>query len=275
MKNCPYCNASLPEETSFCVYCMRELAEKTAPPPLRRKKRLWLPTLILALGLSAACIVGVLLLGHKNEAPDAIGEADAAHVALYADEETFRIKGEQTAEAMPYCGAPVWRPAEMTKAEETEGWVVYECPGVFASCDPRIAFKKDGTDVLVILDDLALTEQAAAEKLLENLGAFICDKGFFDLYGYIDSIRPDGTPGSGWEQFDSHYSLPEALGAGSDPCQDVQDASPSYPGIYRSVRVEAWDEECRFFYAERTRSVNGENRLDFWFYFTFGDWYLP
>ena len=182
MKKCPFCGADLPEEAAFCVYCMRSLTEKKAPTLARKgNKRLWIiPAAVLVAGILCGVILGLKAKQHPETDPRA---------EIYVDAAEFAAKGKIASEGLPYQGKAVWRPEEMEKISENALWECYRCPGVFENTDPVVCFKKDGTDVLVILNDLDLTEQTAARKVLENLSVFICRKGYFDLAGYLDSIR--------------------------------------------------------------------------------------
>lgn len=71
MKECPYCHAAIPEDASFCLYCMRELAPRTKAEPVvpaRRSLRV-LPVVLIALILTFAALLVILIIKiNKKEA---------------------------------------------------------------------------------------------------------------------------------------------------------------------------------------------------------------
>ena len=67
MKNCPFCNAELEENSSFCIYCMTSLDNKEKiSSPFKKRKSILLVILLFVLIL--ICLVVKIANNNKNEA---------------------------------------------------------------------------------------------------------------------------------------------------------------------------------------------------------------
>lgn len=87
MKSCPYCNAVLTDEANFCIYCMTSLDEKKKARPIKRKKKILLPlllilTAVIIASLSSFAIIKSLDRDDKEPAakePQASVDPDTAN----------------------------------------------------------------------------------------------------------------------------------------------------------------------------------------------------
>lgn len=269
MKNCPYCGTALPDESSFCLYCMRELDEKTplAPPRARRKARraAWIASALIA--FVALASIFLVLTQKKELVPD----PNDPRTKVYADVNLFRLNGEGTSDA--------WSPENLIFLSENSEWRIYSCPAAFQNCVPKVYFKKDGTDVIVALNDLILDssrawrfdEQSGLVSIMESIGDYLYREQSVNMRQACQ-LREDLN-----EAFrdcpSKRYSLLERLGAGEDPF--------IHTGSIRSNEylTDTWEEigeNNRYFYFQRVRLVSEEEaRLDAIFYFTFGSEDLP
>lgn len=76
MKQCPHCDTRLPDEMTFCPYCMQKLAAEqpvTAPSPVKRTGLLWVATAAVIVLL----LCGALLLSDYGRQLPPVDNGDA------------------------------------------------------------------------------------------------------------------------------------------------------------------------------------------------------
>lgn len=82
---CPYCNAELPDEASFCPHCARSLKERkevAAPRPYRRK-------IVITALCAALVLAGIAIYSAANRA--GIYETDGAYLAYSDSDGDFEL----------------------------------------------------------------------------------------------------------------------------------------------------------------------------------------
>ena len=271
MKTCPHCGAPWTDEAAFCVYCMQGLSEKKeAPLPVSRKRgrrrlaAVGAASLLVILGALAA-----LFAFLKSREVPVEPDPEDPRVGVYADAALFRERGEDTGGA--------WRPEALTFQSENRLWRRYTCPADLAACVPEVYFKRDGTEVLVALEDLILDssrawrfdEQSEMVDLMGSLGQFICPSCPVDLtFAFQTNPELENNPAFSAEP---DYDLVRRLGAGE---KDL--AGTALSCWYRTLSLKALAPGARVFYVSRIREVSeNEGRLDVYFYFAFGGEELP
>lgn len=320
MKSCPNCGAQLPDDASFCVYCMRELTEKEAVRTLasrRRKKRVRIVCLILAgtLLFAAGTATGLLLGGAPAKEPEpavtattgtaVLTETPTADTAeetetlvpgplepdpddprtkVYANVEWFR--GSAGCYDPPFgYDENAWEPWNMTMDWATDTWACYSCPGVFRNERPRIYFKLDGTEVLVVLNAVCIDEQIHDSEVLYHLSQFIYTRaaqGTLEdqkkLYDFVSGIDPAGgmdlssTP---IRMNVADYSILERLHIGQDEYKEEVTDLSKCSCSYQTTSFPDFGEDNRFFRFSRVRYRGGEYLDDVFYYFTFGGDNVP
>ena len=315
MKSCPFCGASLPDEASFCVYCMKELTEKKPLRALafrRGKRRLQISALILAGALlfGAGVGTGALLRGGKSaetsevtkEPESKTTQAEAAKTTedvipgplepdpddprtkVYATVQWFRNSAGSWNPTYGY-DEFAWEPWDMTMEWTSNTWSCYSCPGAFRSERPRIYFKLDGTEVLVALFDTSANEQIHDDELVQHLSKFIYTRaaqgGAEDqvrLYDFVKGIAPQGGQDESAEPIlmnVKEYSLLERLHIEEDEYKDEYTDLNKCRCAYQTAGFPEFGEDNRFFRITRSRYYGGEYSVDIFYYFTFGEDKVP
>lgn len=85
MKKCPYCSAEILDESEFCMHCMHQLTPKTLILSTKRKPKILVPVLLIAIAL----IIFTVILMCKNHLPKKNDTNNSAKATSGASSDTI------------------------------------------------------------------------------------------------------------------------------------------------------------------------------------------
>ena len=184
---CPFCQASLPKDASFCPSCMQLLKEREIIPkqkaPFRRRTR------CLLILLAAAVLLIVIL-----SAAAGIFLSRKASLSLPSAEE-FRLL---LLGASDENDSALWSPESLHLQKTGGGYDIYEADTTLSEAPVRAAFSEDGKRLYFALSDLSEDDLRDALKLAKTAFSAVyryAPENLEELIGNVSVYRELNVPG--------------------------------------------------------------------------------
>ena len=173
MKKCPYCNADLQDEASFCLYCMRSLTKKEIieSPKSRLPKKIKI----------IICIVLAVILAITSFTFTMIQNSKICTFSRF--NECFIAANEKL-----NC-TDLWTISELKDYYTGEDWTTYSLPLKNDDIELTIYFYKGGKEILTVIGEIPEQDLEDTKKMALCITDSIANNYITDFMDILNENR--------------------------------------------------------------------------------------
>ncbi|MBE6713740.1 MAG: hypothetical protein E7575_00445 [Ruminococcaceae bacterium] len=204
MKSCPYCNASLEENASFCLYCMRELSKKkTAVVKKSRRPKAKVVIAVLLVCFIMGAAIGLIMAftggdekprsndkeeGNIQETTDALEKEEEEKESVICNFEDFQLRciylsGKNSLTHLFDAGSFVNTHSGKDRSGDT--WDIYQADTHLPGVGFSVSFCEGGEEIITAVTGISGEAVDEALKICMCAVESVYNYSYTNLYEFL------------------------------------------------------------------------------------------